>query len=100
MSLFSRILKRRLDDTIIYPKKPSDFKTGYVYKMSKGYHIKHPYYVEVIEIGKDFIITSIPELRTLKIKEGENWDYHVDRFQLIGNKKEHGKLLYNQKGLI
>lgn len=62
---------------------PSDFKIGHLYQMSPGYHTRKPYYVQVIEIGEDYIVTDIPERHSTKIKMGENWDYHIRRFTHI-----------------
>lgn len=78
-------------------EKPSDFMAGHLYEMSSGYHTIRPYYVQVIEIGEDYIITDIPDHHSLKIKIGENWDYHIERFTYIGklNNSNH-HLLMNQ----
>ena len=59
--------------------KITDFKVGQIYKMSlasRSHAIKH-YYVEIIEVGEDFIVTNIPKMHSLKIFKGNNWDYHI-----------------------
>ena len=75
-----------------------DFKEGQIYKMkvASRSHVIEPYYVEIIEVGKDFITTNIPDAHSLKIDE-KNWDYHIPRMEFIGDKKEFGHLIYNQK---
>ena len=78
------------------------FKIGQIYKMNVASrsHTKHPYYVEIVDVGKDYIETSIPGYHSLKIARDSNWDYHIPRMQYIGNNHDATQLIYNQKGLI
>lgn len=82
--------------------KDNSFKVGQIYKMNptKHSHVNKPYFVEVIEVGTDYIVTNIPFEHTLKItKEGvlPNWDYHISRMEYAGEKGTHYHLLLNQK---
>ena len=79
----------------------SDVRVGQIYKFINGYHVKTPYYAEVIEvdeIGNEWFKTSIPFHRTV-IMDSQNWTYHQKRMILMGHKKEFGYLLLNQKNL-
>lgn len=78
---------------------PKDFKVGHVYKMAvaERSYVAEPYYVIVLEIGKDFVITEVPKEHRLKIVKGNNWKYHIGRFTYIGNDQKSMDLLYNQK---
>ncbi len=78
---------------------PSDFSCGEIYKMNVASrsHVCAPYYVEIIEIGKDFIVTNIPSQHSLKIsKQDGNWDYRIPRMEYVSKKNTHGHLLLNQ----
>lgn len=79
-----------------------EFKEGQIYKMnvSTRSHVKAPYYVEIIETTSNFIVTNIPNMHSLKIEKGINWDYHIPRMEYIGEKETHGHLILNQKNLI
>lgn len=80
--------------------KVKDFRVGQIYKMSPTTisHVKKPYYVEVIEVGSDFIITNIPGGNSTKISIlNGNWQYQTDRMSFIGDKESFGHLLTNQK---
>lgn len=86
-------------------KKPSHFKLNHIYRMNVGErsHVKNPYFVEIIDIGKSHITTNIPGNHSLVItKEGDcpNWDYHIERFSYVGDKEKNGHLLINQIGLL
>lgn len=88
-------------------KNPNDFILHGIYKMNPGTrsHVKVPYYVEVIEIGSNFIKTNIPKEHSLVITQDNrrwyaNWDYHIGRFEYVGNSADNRKLLFNQKGLV
>lgn len=75
----------------------SDFAPGLIIKMNPGCYTKHPYYVEVITVEQDYIITNIPSHHQCKIRVNSyEWDYHIPRMTIIGNKSEFGHLLYNQ----
>lgn len=78
------------------------FKVGGIYRMhpANRSHVRTPYYVEVIEIGNDFIITNIPGKHSLRIVKGSNWDYHIPRMEFIGTQETHGHLLLNQENLL
>ncbi len=81
-------------------KKPSDFHIGEIYKMNVASrsHVKKPYYVVIINIGNDFIKTYIPERHALEIRYPSfEWNYHINRMQLIGTFENDWKLLYDQK---
>lgn len=81
---------------------PYSFKVGEIYKMSVASrsHVKSPYYVEITEVGNDYIKTNIPGNHSTKIKIGENWDYHILRMRFVGSDSLSKKLIYNQKNLI
>lgn len=71
---------------------------GHVVKMSPGYHTNNPYYVEITDIGEDFIETSIPNEHKLLIRKGTvEWDYHIKRMTIVGTVLSHGHLLINQE---
>lgn len=74
------------------------FKVGQIYKMAVAHasHVKSPYYVEIIEVGPDYIVTNIPGEHSLKIQEGQNWDYHIPRMTLMGMKGKFEHLIINQ----
>ena len=83
----------------------ADFQVGQIYKMyvAERSHVSVPYHVEIIEVGEDFIVTNIPDYHSAKIEQNskwENWSYHIPRMEYIGEKKDFGHLLLNQKGLI
>lgn len=56
--------------------------------VGKRSHVKKPYYVEVIEVGSWYIVTNIPNYYSVKIYYGNNWDYHIGRFEEIGRYSE------------
>ena len=58
------------------------FKVGQIWEMIpwERSHVKKPYPVEIVEIGDDYIVTSIPKGHELKISFDNNWDYHFPRF--------------------
>lgn len=62
-------------------------------------HVKVPYFVEIVDVGDDYITTSIPGKHELKIDKG-NWDYQTSRMTYVGTKEQYGQLLYNQEGLL
>ncbi len=76
-----------------------NIKPGMVVKMNVASrsHEKKPYYVEILYVDNDIIRTSIPKGHSLDIVRGHNWYYHVPRMEIIGDKKDFGRLLYNQK---
>ena len=76
-----------------------DIKVGDILKFTNGYHIKKAYYAEVIEVGDQYFITSIPDYHTLKISLDNNWEYHSKRMEYMGIKSQNDFLLYNQTGL-
>lgn len=79
--------------------KPTDFKVGEIYKMkvASRSHVKKPYYVQIIEVGDDFIKTNIPNKHSLKICKGNgNWEYQTERMEKVGTIKTHLNLLFNQ----
>ena len=75
------------------------FKPGQIYKMNVAArsHVKNPYFVEILKVKENFIITNIPGHHSLKIEKGCNWDYHIPRMQYVGEKETHGHLILNQK---
>jgi hypothetical protein len=97
--------KRKKKDSVELKstKLPSDFKVGEVYKMSvaKGSHVKHPYYVEIIEVAKTYIVTNIPGYHSLKINyPSYEWDYQTLRMEYVGFGFLAESLLHNQENLI
>lgn len=78
----------------------TDVKVGQVYKFTNGYHIKRPYYAEVVFLNSDskdpYFITNIPDYHTLKITPDNNWEYHRARMELMGDTMECGHLLHGQ----
>ena len=75
----------------------SDFKPGLIIQMAPGYHTKNPYYVEVIMVEENYIVTHIPDRHQLKIyKDSPEWSYHIRRMTIIGDKANFKHLLYNQ----
>ena len=89
-------------DRVIRLEEISKFKVGQIYKMNPASRsqVKQPYYVEIIEVGEDYIITNIPERHSLKISYGNNWDYHYPRFEYVGMKDVMGYLLWNQPNIL
>lgn len=80
--------------------KAGDFKVGQIYKMSPTHRskVKKSYYIEIIDVGLDYIITNIPLRSSLKIcHENGNWIYQTERMSYIGDKESFGHLLYNQR---
>lgn len=76
----------------------SDFSVGLIVKMSPGQYTKHPYYVEIIEVSKDSITTSIPKRNSLRIEvDSPTWKYQIPRMTILGSGAEYGHLLYHQK---
>jgi len=79
------------------------FKVGQVIQMSKGYHTKNPYYVEIVYYnenarnGETIMETSIPMRHKLRMVVGNNWEYHRKRMTIIGDKSEFEHLLYRQR---
>lgn len=87
----------------LFEKKPKDFILGATYKMNIGTrsHNKKPYFVRLIGILENGIITEIPgNGHWLRIIKGENWDYHINRLQLIGSDEDARKLVYNQPNIL
>lgn len=80
-------------------KYPKDFKIGEVYKMKVGSHshVKHPYFVEIIDVDEKSITTNIPGEHSLNIELGKNWEYHIPRMEFVGTISSHPHLLLNQK---
>lgn len=60
-------------------------------------HAKSFYYVEILTVGEDKIVTNIPGEHSLEITKDNNWDYHLPRMKYIGDKEQYGYLLLNQK---
>lgn len=83
-------------------KTPKNFSVGEVYEMfpASRSHVTTSYYIEIIEVGSDYIITSIPEYHSLKISYSNNWDYQIPRMKYIGTGIEFRHLLFNQHGLM
>lgn len=79
-------------------KKELKFKVGQIYKMHVAHasHVLNPYYVEIVEVGPDYIVTNIPDKHSLRITKHSNWDYHIPRMVYMGMKATHGHLLLNQ----
>lgn len=78
------------------------FQAGQIFKMNVAArsHVNHPYYVEIIEVGENYIVTNIPGEHSLKItKEGTNpnWSYHIPRMVYVGDKKDYGHLIRGQE---
>ncbi len=75
-----------------------EFIVGEVYKMNVASrsHVTKPYYVIIEEVGKNYIITNIPNEHSLIISKDTNWDYQVPRMDYVGCDEESKKLLYNQ----
>ena len=69
---------------------------GAIVKMKPGYHTTKPYYVEVLSVASGYVKTSIPGEHELEIV-GSNYDYHIKRMTLVGDKSKYGHLLKNQK---
>ncbi len=82
----------------IFASESLPFVLNGIYKMSPASrsHCLHCYYVEIIEIAKDYIVTNIPGMHSLKITKNENWDYQIPRMKYIGTGHEHAHLLKNQ----
>lgn len=81
----------------------NDFILGGIYKMKVGSrsHVKVPYYVEVVDIGGDYITTNIPKHHSLTIsRKNGNWEYQTERMQYVGNSDKHRALLFNQENLV
>ncbi len=65
--------------------------------VGKRSHVTEPYYVEIKEVGKDYIITNIPEEHSLKISEEVgNWEYQTSRMTLVGTGNSFKNYLFNQ----
>lgn len=74
---------------------PADFILNGIYKIVPGErsYERKSYYVEVIEIGNDFIVTNIPDKHSLII-QGPNWEYQTNRMTYIGKNRD---FLFNQE---
>ncbi len=75
---------------------------GAIVRMSvaKRSHVVKPYYVEILKVSSDEIITNIPGEHKLSIsKKNGNWEYQLSRMTIIGDKIKHGYLILNQKYL-
>jgi len=78
--------------------KPENFEVGQILKFDPGYHTKEHYYAEVIEVGENFIKTSIPGMHELKIEYPSiTWDYQANRIKILGTNKIYKYLIYDQK---
>lgn len=97
--------KRKDVDVMFFERKSleiKDIRVGQIYQFTNGYHTKTPYYAEVIEVdlSERYFITSIPDYHELKIGTDNNFNYHKQRMALVGDYKDFGHLLKNQKGLV
>lgn len=90
------------------PTSVMDFAAGMVVKMNVGSrsHVTQPYYVLITFYdekanmkGQLKMITTIPEQHSCRMIIGENWEYHLERMELMGDMASFGHLLYNQKNL-
>ncbi len=101
VSTYKSVLPTKSDIPKPSVKEEIVFKVGQIYLMAVGprSHVKSPYYVEIIEVGKDYIVTNIPGEHALEIEKNNNWDYHIPRMEYVGTKSTHGHLLLDQKGL-
>lgn len=81
------------------------FKVGNILKMNptSRSHVKTPYYVEVVYYdenaikGQTKMITSIPGHHRCDMIVGNNWEYHLQRMSIMGDKSIFGKLIENQR---
>jgi len=69
---------------------------GAIIKMDAGYYTKSPYYIEVLEVTPDKIVTNIPGEHKLEMK-GSTLEHHLKRMTYIGHKDRYGYLIQNQK---
>lgn len=55
-------------------------------------HVKEPYYVEIEEVGLDYIITHMKDggYHSLKISKNNNWSYHIPRMELVQDCNDYG----------
>lgn len=60
-------------------------------------HVSSFYFVEILEVNDDKIVTNIPGKHSLVISKDNNWDYHIPRMKYIGHKAQYGYLIMNQK---
>lgn len=83
--------------------KPSDFKVGQIHKIAPAIrsHVNAPYFVEITEVNKDFIVTNIPKAACHRLwHKTYEWFYHITRMKLIGSLDEQKKLIYKQESII
>ena len=97
MGLFSKKTKDKSHEEIdeIYSRNKdksilplSKFKVGQIYKMEPGYYTKNPYYIEIVHVDKESIVTYIPGHHSLHMKEfSGTWNYQTKRMTLVGDIK-------------
>lgn len=82
--------------------KPSDFTTGEIYKVAVACRsqVCSPYYVEIIDVGVDYITTDLPKSACFRCYDKTHeWFYHITRMKLVGSDEESRKLLLSQKNV-
>jgi hypothetical protein len=82
------------------------YRKGLIVRMNVASrsHVKRPYFVRIdfynenaTNAGETKMITSIPNEHSCKMTVNSNWEYHEPRMEIVGDEKEFGHLLYNQK---
>lgn len=75
--------------------KPNDFKVGQIIKMAPGWYTENEYYIEVVFVAENFIVTNIPKhsAHVFDYRDLGTWEVQTKRMTIMGDKSDFGHLL-------